>query len=99
MVKVADTTALLLKPVFAPIALRRSRAESFVSIVFRDPRIVNVGIEPHVNGAPVGGNIVYGNRTDGQLRRSVDISAARRISHKKSVSSGAAGAPLESNAR
>src|SRR5439155_6542760 len=76
----------------------RGRIECLVGVAVKYPGGVDPGIQPHVNGAPVGGNIVYGNRTDGQYGRSVDVSAARRTSHKKNISISTSRTPLESDA-
>src|SRR6266446_6624816 len=102
MLEVAVATALLLKLIltWSPGSWNRSRSrrriECLVGVAVKYPRTADLGVQPHVNGAPVGGNIVYRNRTDRQLGRRVDISAAGRSSHQKTIGGSAARAPLES---
>jgi hypothetical protein len=51
--------------------------EGLIRVAVRHPGSADPGIEPHINRAPIGWNIIYCDRADLQLAGTVDVAAAR----------------------
>jgi hypothetical protein len=79
--------------------LIRYLLESLIGVAVKNPGIVNLGIQSHVNGTAVGGDIIYRGRERVQRGRSINVGAVGRTTDNEPISRSASRAPLERNAR
>jgi hypothetical protein len=70
-----------------------------VGVAVKYPGIVDPGVQPHVNGTAVGGDIIYRGREHVQLGRRINIGAVGRTTDNEPISRSAARAPLECDTR